>query len=142
MKENNNYLINSRKISWIKSIYTLFVIAIPALLIWIFFSKDFFWHNSFLFWQKFLIALSFIVCSTLITILFIYFKILNINILSFSLPVAICFMVIFLTDDLLVSWARALIIVPFILLFIPINLICKKIETRIQLKNKLKWKIY
>lgn len=137
MKKNHNPLINSRKNSWIKSIYALFAIAIPALLLWIFFSDDFLKIQPLPVWARWLIAIGFVIVSTLVTAILIYFKILEVNVLAFSLPVAICFMVIFLTGGL-EAWIRALIVLPFMLLTIPINIICKKIELKLNYQNKNK----
>lgn len=136
MKANKtNPLINSKKNSWIKSLYTLFVIAIPALLLWVFFSDDFLNIQPLAIWAKWLLAIGFVLISTIVTSILIYFQILEINVLTFSLPVSICFMVIFLTGSL-EPWVRALIILPFMLLTIPINIVCKKIELKMMIKKK------
>lgn len=139
MKENN-YFINSKKKTWIKCIYTLFVVAIPSILIWTFFSKDILNYNTLLWWQKFLISTGFIIGVVLITLLFIYFKILDINVFTFVLPISITFMSIFLTEEL-VPWARTLIVIPFMFLIIPTHYICQKIETKLIIKQKVKQKI-
>lgn len=138
MKENS--YLNSKKKSWIKSIYTLFVVAIPSVLIWIFFSKDILNYNALVWWQKLLISIGFIIGVILITLLFIYLKILEISVFTFVLPIAITFMIIFLTEDL-VAWARTLIVLPFISLIIPTHFICKKIEMKIIIKKRLKAKL-
>lgn len=49
--------------------------------------------------------------------------------MAFTLPVAICFMSIFLTTGL-EPWARALIVLPLILLTIPIHMVCQRLELR------------
>lgn len=141
MKENNNDILNSKKQSWIKPLYTFFVVALPAILIWLFFSNDIFSNNfNINIGYKFLIAFAFLIITFSLTFLLIYFKVLEINTLSFVIPVGVCFMVIFLTDSL-VSWARALIILPFIFLVIPINILCRKLEVKQEIKRKIKNKI-
>lgn len=142
MKKNNESpILNSRKNSIIKSVFTFLVIAIPALMLWIFFSNDFPFAKhfgiEFSWWIKLLIGISFIIGSFLITLLFIYLKILDLSIFIFSLPVSICFVIIFATD-LLAPWARAIIIVPVFFLVIPITILIKKIQLNIIIKNKNK----
>lgn len=127
--KSNNPNLNSRKNSWIKSLYGLFAIALPALLLWIFFSDDFLAIQPLALWAKWLVALGFLVVSTLVTSILVYWKILEINVLAFTLPVAICFMSIFLTTSL-EPWARALIVLPLILLTIPIHMVCQRLELR------------
>ena len=127
--KSNNPNLNSRKNSWIKSLYGLFAIALPALLLWIFFSDDFLAIQPLALWAKWLVALGFLVVSTLVTSILVYWKILEINVLAFTLPVAICFMSIFLTTSL-EPWARALIVLPLILLTIPIHMVCQRFELR------------
>lgn len=140
MKENNN-LINSRKNSWIKPLYTFFVVALPAMLLWLFFSNDIFkdvFEIKYIF--KILIALGFILITTGLTILLIYLNILDFNTIAFVLPVGICFMVIFLSSQLY-PWARFLIVFPFMVLVIPINIICQKIELKRNAKKRIKMKL-
>lgn len=127
--KSNNPNLNSRKNSWIKSLYGLFAIALPALLLWIFFSDDFLAIQPLALWAKWLVAIGFLVVSTLVTSILVYWKILEINVLAFTLPVAICFMSIFLTTGL-EPWARALIVLPLILLTIPIHMVCQRLELR------------
>lgn len=142
-KKNNNQMINSRLKSLINPLYTFFVVAVPSLMIWIFFSNDFpfadSWNINYSWWIKLLISVSFIVGAFLITVLFIFLKILPISILNFSLPISICFMVIFVTDNI-EPWIRALIIVPFLLLSFPITILVKKIDIKIKMKKNKKWK--
>lgn len=140
MKKNNKN-VNSISKSFIKPIFTFFVVVIPALILWIFFSKDFkfLWKDDYIeisWWIKFAISLAFIIFTFSITFLFIYFNLLDISIFSFSLPVSICFMVIFLSDSL-EPWIRLLIIVPFIFLSIPIIFFVKKIEFKFKRKKEL-----
>ncbi len=147
MKKNKNYTnVNSRWRSFIKPLYTLFVIAVPAILIWIFFSKDVFAVElgiNFIWWIKFAIALAFIVVTSLITALMVYLKIIDISVFMFSLPVSICLMTIFLTDNFTgdQSWVRAIIIIPVFFLTIPICITIKKIEIRLAIKKRTKEKI-
>lgn len=144
MKKNNitsNNRINSRGKSFVKPIFTFFVVAIPSLLLWIFFSNDFPFAKEykleFPWWIKLFIGIALLISTTLITLLFIYIKILDWNIFNFSLPVAICFSVIFVTDNL-EGWIRALIVLPFLFSIIPIFMIVKKIEMKEQIKRNKK----
>lgn len=136
MKNSN---VKSKSKSFITPIYTFLVIVLPSLLLWIFFSKDF----SFVFniklkwWFKLIIAFIFVISTFLLTLLLIYFKILNVDILFFSLPISICFMAIFATDELN-YWIRAIILIPCFLLMIPIILLVKKIKLILYLKQKRK----
>ncbi len=140
-KKSKNGMINS----WIESfktpLFTFFVIAVPCLLLWIFFSNDFpfatYFNISYDWWIKLLIGLAFIIGSFLITFLFVYLKILKISIFMFSLPVAICFITIFVTDQL-EPWIRSLITIPFFFLIIPIAIVIKKIEIKKIVKDKSK----
>ncbi|MBD5422937.1 MAG: hypothetical protein HDR43_00315 [Mycoplasma sp.] len=138
-KNNNNSLIKSRWKSFKNPIFTFFVIAIPCLLLWIFFSNDFpfakHYNLDYSWWIKLLIGISFIVGTFLITVLFVYIKILDLSIFIFSLPVSICFVVIFVSDGL-EPWIRALIVIPFFLLVIPISIITKKIEIKKMIKKQ------
>lgn len=145
MKKNNQKLknqnINSGWKSFVKPVFTFFVIGVPSLLLWIFFSNDFPFAKEFkvesAWWIKLLIGLSLIVVTTLITFLFIYIKILDWNIFNFSLPIAICFTVIFVTDQF-EAWIRAIIVLPFLFSIIPIFMIVKKIEMWEQIKKHKK----
>lgn len=140
-KNNNSQLVNSRWKSFIKPIFTFFVVAIPGILLWIFFSSDFPFANAYNmeydWWIKLLIGIAFICGSFLITCLFVSIKIIDISIFMFSLPVSICFTIIFVSDSL-VAWVRAIIIIPFFFLIIPISIAVKKIEIRQIMKSKNK----
>lgn len=140
MKKNNKN-INSISKSFIKPVFTFFVVVIPALILWIFFSRDFrfLWKEDYInisWWIKLIISLVFIIFTFSLTFLFVYFNLLDISIFSFSLPISICFMVIFLSDSL-EPWVRLLIIVPFIFLSIPIIFFIKKIEFKFRTKKEL-----
>lgn len=145
MKKNNKRSKNNNKTvnSWLESfktpLFTFFVIAIPCLLLWIFFSNDFpfaaAYHIDYSWWVKLLIGIAFIVFSFLLTLLFVYFKILKWSIFIFSLPIAICFVAIFVSDQL-EPWVRSLIVIPFFLLIIPIAIVVKKIEIKQMIKTK------
>lgn len=144
MKKNNKSKNNNKMVnSWLESfkipLFTFFVIAIPCLLLWIFFSSDFPFAAAFnieySWWIKLLIGIAFIIFSFLLTLLFVYFKILKWSIFIFSLPIAICFVAIFVSDQL-EPWVRSLIIIPFFFLIIPIAIIVKKIEIKQMIKAK------
>ncbi len=140
MKKNNSPIVNSRWKSFIKPIFTLLVIAVPSLMIWIFFSNDIFAKElglDLVWWIKLLIAIGFICATLLITMLFVYLKILDMSIFMFSLPISICFMTIFVTDEL-VAWLRSIIVVVMFLLIIPISIYTKKIETKLLIRKKIK----
>ena len=119
----------------------MLVIAVPALLIWIFFSNDYPFAEKFgtnYQWSiKFAIGIAFIIGSFLLTLLLVSMKMLDISIFMFSLPIAISFMTIFITDSL-VPWARALIVITAFLLVIPISIVIKKIEIKLIIKKKEK----
>lgn len=140
-KNNNNQLINSRWKSFVKPIFTFFVIAIPALLIWVFFSTDFpfaeHWNLNYEWWIKLLIGIAFVIGTFLITALFVSLRMLDMSVFSFSIPVSVSFMTIFITDQL-VAWARALIIIPIFLLIIPVVIYTKKIETKLAIRKRKK----
>ena len=137
--KNNNKMVNSWLESFKTPLFTFFVIAIPCLLLWIFFSSDFPFAAAFnieySWWIKLLIGIAFIIFSFLLTLLFVYFKILKWSIFIFSLPIAICFVAIFVSDQL-EPWVRSLIIIPFFFLIIPIAIIVKKIEIKQMIKAK------
>lgn len=129
MKAKNHPFINSRRASWIKTLYALFVIAVPALLLWIFFSDDFLAIQPLAWGWQVTLALGFVAGTTLVTVILIHFQLLEPSVLAFTLPVAICFMVIFLTSAL-APWQRALLLAPFLCLTIPIHMLCKKWELK------------
>lgn len=138
-RKNDNKTVNSWLESFKTPLFTFFVIAIPCLLLWIFFSNDFPFAEAFniqySWWIKLLIGFAFIASTFLLTLLFVYLKMLKWSIFIFSLPISICFVAIFVTDQL-EPWIRSLIIIPFFLLIIPIAIIVKKIEIRQMIKNQ------
>ncbi len=140
MKKNNSPIIKSWSKSWITPLFAFFAIAVPAILLWLFFSKDINLFNIKIeLWIQGLIALAFFVFTLLVTLLFIWLKLINLSILSFTIPISICFIVIFLTDQL-EPWVRVLITVPFIFLIIPISIFIKKLEFKIEIKKRIKSK--
>ena len=135
--QENNKLINSRKQSWIKPIYTFFVVVIPAIFIWLFYGEMNLSSINLEWWKQFLIAIGFVIAILGLTSLLIYFRVFDIFILTFSFPVAICLMMIFVSYPLPI-YARALLLIPFIALVFPINIICNKINLQNKIKNKIK----
>lgn len=137
MKENNG-IVKSKKNSWMTPLYTFFIVVIPGIMIWLLFSNDFGLNIIKLpLWGSFLVALGFILGVSLLTIFLIYIKLLKFNVSWFAIPIAIIFMAIFLTDSLF-PWARALICLPLVIVFLPIKIWSEKIERRIYIKNKIK----
>ncbi|MGL5357574.1 MAG: MAG3450 family membrane protein [Metamycoplasmataceae bacterium] len=145
MKNNKNPNLNSRKNSWIKALFTLFVVAIPSIMIWFFLSKDFGGgdQNVLNFGYGILISIGFIIAVFLLSYLFYYFKICDVSLFTFSLPVAITFMGIYLssflnsTDPNYILY-RSLIVLPLTLTVIPINMFITKIKLKIRLKDKIR----
>ncbi|MDK2819219.1 MAG: hypothetical protein KFW07_00080 [Mycoplasmataceae bacterium] len=139
-KGNNQIILNTKIKSWVKPLYTLFVVAIPSFFIWLFLGKDFIDEPPFEIYYNILIAISFIIIVFLLTFFLIYFNILNMSILTFVVPIIISFMTIFLTSWLPkdLEWARILIIIPLIFLVIPVNILVDRYERRKLLKSKIK----
>lgn len=145
-QKNNNVLLNTKAKSWIKPVYTLFVVAIPSFFIWFFLGKDFQPNPPFAIGYNVLIAISFMVVVTTITLLLVYLKILKMSIIIFVFPIMLCFMAIFLSSWLEGDnqWYRILIIVPLVFLVIPVNMFVNyyenkqviKLKVREELKNK------
>lgn len=139
MKKNKNpSFIASKKESWVKPLYTFFVVAMPALLIWVFCSSDFLGTvYNFAFWVKSLIAIGFMAYVFLTTTLLIYLKIIPINIITFAFPVCLTFMAIFLSDAL-AYWLRALIILPFVFTIAPFYFWSQKLEMKRRAREKIR----
>ena len=133
-------ILNSKVNSWIKPLYTLFVVAIPSFFIWLFLGKDFGKTPPLSFGYNVLIAISFIIVIGIITSVLIYFKILKTSILNFIVPIVICFMAIFLSSwiDGDNQWYRILIIIPLVFIVIPINILVDKYDRKQILKLKIR----
>lgn len=141
--KNNNPLINTKRKSWIKPLYTLFVVAIPSFFIWFFLGKDFIPEKEkppLDIWLNILIAISFIIIVITITLFLVYLKILDMSIMTFVVPIIICFMAIFLSSwlDGDNQWYRVLIIIPLVFTVIPINILVSKYENKQIIKLKIK----
>lgn len=133
-----------------KPLYTLFVVAIPSFFIWFFLGKDFIpkeesgqpkFEPPLGIWFNVLIAVSFMISVTLITLFLIYFKILEMSVMTFVIPIMICFMAIFLSSWLNQGndqWYRALIIIPLVFIVIPINILVNKYERTKIIRMKIK----
>ncbi|MGL4343044.1 MAG: hypothetical protein ACRCRZ_00540 [Metamycoplasmataceae bacterium] len=139
--ENNN--LNSKAKSWIKPLYTFFVIAIPAFFIWFFLSNDFGLFNNLLnFGYAFLIAIGFILISTILTYVVYYFKLVDIFVFSFSLPVAIALMTIYLSSYInnfqYAITIRAILVLIVSFSVVPINMIIIKLNIKQIAKQRIK----
>ena len=126
--------------SWIKPAYTLFVVAIPSFFMWVFLGKDFGKTPPLSLGYNILIALVFIIVIITITLFLIYFKILKMSIMTFVIPILVCFMAIFLSswlqgDD---RWYRILIIIPLVFVVIPVNIFVNYYEKKEVIKTKIK----
>ncbi|MGL4252189.1 MAG: hypothetical protein ACRCRQ_01370, partial [Metamycoplasmataceae bacterium] len=117
-KRIDNTILNTKARSWVRPLYTLFVVAIPSFFIWFFLGKDFRSDPPFSLGYNVLIAIAFIIVISVITILLIFLKILKISIIIFTFPITICFMAIFLSSWLQgeYQWYRVLIIIPLVFL--------------------------
>lgn len=146
METNSSFNLNSKRKSWIKPIYTFFVVAIPSFFIWFFLSNDFESKNVFLVWAATLIAIGFLLAIFLITIFLIYFKVLDIYVLNFALPVAITFMVIYLTSYISLSeeqleieiTIRSIIVLLSTTLTFPISMLVKKTNIKIIARENIR----
>ena len=133
-------ILNSRLNSWIKPLYTLFVVAIPSFFIWLFLGKDFGKTPPLSFGYNLLIAILFMIVIAIITSILIYFKILKMSILTFIIPIVICFMAIFLSTwlDRDNEWYRILNIIPLVFIVIPVNVLVDRYDRKQILKLKLR----
>lgn len=140
-KKKGQIILKTKAKSWIKPLYTLFVVAIPSFFIWLFLGKDFLDKPPFEIQYNILIAFAFILIVFLITFFLIYFNILKISILTFVVPIIISFMTIFLTSWLPkdLEWARILIIISFVFIVIPTNFLVDRYERRKLLKSRIKF---
>ncbi|WP_041362977.1 MAG3450 family membrane protein [[Mycoplasma] mobile] len=127
-----------RSSAWTKSLFLLFFIMIPAILIWFFTSPDF-GDNifGFSFGIFFVISLGFFLYSILIGILFFYFKIVDLQVFYFLIPISFSLVGIYLSYALPI-WARFIITVILILSAIPTNFIINLIEDKMVWKVKIK----
>jgi hypothetical protein len=138
-KKKDISILNTRTKSWIKPAYTLFVVAIPSFFMWFFLGKDFGFTPPLSLGYNFLVAIAFIIVIITITLFLIYFKILKMSIMTFVVPILICFMSIFLSSWLVGDnqWYRILIIVPLVFTVIPVNILVNWYETKQSLKIKI-----
>ncbi|MGL5732998.1 MAG: MAG3450 family membrane protein [Metamycoplasmataceae bacterium] len=142
--KNDNIILNTRSKSWIRPLYTLFVVAIPSFFIWFFLGKDFRTDPPFSIGYNVLIAIAFIIIISAITILLVFLKILKMSIIIFTFPITICFMAIFLSSWLQgeYQWYRVLIIIPLVFIVIPINMFVNYYERKQIIKIKIKKQLY
>ncbi len=143
-KTNTNYIVNTKLKSWIKPLYTLILVAIPSIFMWVYLGWDFRPKDQpppLNIWYIILIVILFIFVIILITLILIYFKILPLSILPFIIPILISFMAIFLSSwlhEINQQWYRALIIIPSIFTVIPVNIFLNKYERKQLIKSKIK----
>lgn len=122
--------------SLIKSLISFFLVLLPSLIIWFFFSKD--WTPNPIISYKYiwLIALGFVMLVLLISWIFVITHIAWYDLFNFTLPIAILMMLILITYPL-TSWARALIIIgAIIVVTLPINMFVTRLTENASDKEK------
>lgn len=109
----------------VNSIIILFFCIIPALLIWYFLGADFNSNSKssiLSMWSLCLVAIGFVLFNLILGILLLKFKIVEITIFNFLIPVSIILMIIMLSFPI-PTWGRALLVVfSVILITFPINM--------------------
>ena len=128
---------------WISSLFALIFIAVPALIIFLFFLPS--WSNNFdiNYGYIWLIALSFFVYVALIHFIAIYCQIISIESLNFNVPISISLMAILVCYPLPI-WLTFLIVFLCIMSAFPTNILTNKyiesrkkiIDTNIKKENK------
>lgn len=139
-QKKDNIILNTKSKSWIKPLYTLFVVAIPSFFIWFFLGKDFHKNPPFSIGYNILIAISFIIVVSIITLLLVKLRVLKISVIIFAFPIMICFMAIFLSSWLEGDnqWYRILIIIPLVFVVIPANMFVNYYERKQLVKLKVR----
>lgn len=134
----NQRAIIKRSSAWVKSLFLLFFILLPAILIWFFTSPDFGTNIfNFSFWTFFGISIAFIFYSFIITLIFFFFRLLDLQIFYFLVPITLSLAGIYLSYSLPL-WARFLVTVTLVLSAIPTNIIVNAIEDRMIWRAKVK----
>ncbi|WP_033161139.1 MAG3450 family membrane protein [[Mycoplasma] collis] len=114
----------------------IFLVFIPALIIYFFLSPDIYKKEIIPYYFLFLIALAYLIVFFFSALFFILIKVLKLNFLNYSLTIAICFFLIIISYPLTLKNERILILIRILLIFlstfsfIPIFLITKYIEQR------------
>lgn len=125
---------------WVKALFALVFIAVPAFVGYIFFLPD--WSNAgqkYDLWFYWVVAIGFIIYALGFSFILIYFDILGVDSLAFNIPLAIVLAIIFVTFPWGHGgwWAlRALMVILGICTAWPINTIIYNWQERKIINNK------
>ncbi len=134
----NVVIAEKRTGAWTQALVTLVFILIPAIVMWVFLSKDFNAKVVLSLGELWSVAIGFIVYALFITLFLMWIQLIWIDTMNFTLPVAIVLMSILLSQNIVI-WGRALIVIGLIFTALPVNMITiRYIEHKIDKNNKLK----
>ncbi|CAM9099451.1 MAG3450 family membrane protein [Mycoplasma marinum] len=122
---------------WTQTLVTFVFILVPAMVMWVFLSKDFGNKQLLTTGELWGVAIGFIFYSILISIFLIWIRLIWIDTLNFTVPVAIVLMAIMLSQDVVI-WGRALIAIGMIFTALPVNMITVRYIENLAIKNNNK----
>ncbi|NQZ29111.1 MAG: hypothetical protein HRT98_01870 [Mycoplasmatales bacterium] len=134
----NPEIMEKRTGAWTQALVTLIFILIPAIIMWIFLSKDFNVKQVLNLGELWGVAIGFIGYALLITLFLIWIQLIWIDTMNFTLPVAIVLMSILLSQNVVI-WGRALIVISLIFTALPVNMFTiRYIERKVDKNRKAK----
>ncbi|CAM9109170.1 MAG3450 family membrane protein [Mycoplasma todarodis] len=134
----NPEIMEKRTGSWTQALVTLVFILIPAIVMWIFLSKDFNAKQVLTTGELWAVAIGFVSYALLITLFLMWIQLIWIDTMNFTLPVAMVLMSILLSQDVVI-WGRALIVISLIFTALPVNMFTiRYIERRVDKNRKAK----
>ncbi len=131
----NTNILEKRTGAWTQALVTLVFILIPAIIMWVFLSKDFNAKQVLTVGELWGVSIGFIGYSILVTLFLMWIQLIWIDTMNFTLPVAIVLMSILLSQDVVI-WGRALIVIALIFTALPVNMFTiRYIEHKIKNNN-------
>ncbi|TCG11516.1 MAG3450 family membrane protein [Mycoplasma todarodis] len=134
----NIEIAEKRTGSWTQALVTLVFILIPAIVMWVFLSKDFNAKPILSTGELWGVAVGFVGYALLVTLFLIWIQLIWIDTMNFTIPVSIVLMSILLSQNVVI-WGRALIVIALIFTALPVNMFTIRfIEHKISKTNELK----
>ncbi len=131
----NTNIMEKRTGAWTQALVTLVFILVPAIVMWVFLSKDFDAKQVLTTGELWAVAFGFVGYALLITLFLMWIQLIWIDTMNFTLPVAMVLMSILLSQDVVI-WGRALIVIALIFTALPVNMFTiRYIERRVD-KNR------
>ena len=134
----NPVIMEKRTGAWTQALVTLVFILIPAIVMWVFLSKDFDAKQVLTTGELWAVAIGFVSYALLITMFLMWIQLIWIDTMNFTLPVAMVLMSILLSQDVVI-WGRALIVISLIFTALPVNMFTVRyIERKVDRNRKAK----